>query len=47
MRGAWINDIEGIGQADVFESGGLKECRGVFVPSDAGKAMVAAQESGA
>ena len=47
MKEAWINDIEGIGQADIFESRGLKECRGVFVPSDPGKAMVAAQEDGA
>lgn len=44
MREAWVNDIEGVGQAEVFESRGLKECRGVFVPDDPGKAMVAAQE---
>lgn len=44
MKQAWINDVEGVGQAEVVARGQLKECRGVFIPSNPTKAMSVTME---
>lgn len=44
MKQSWVNDIEGIGQAEVSDCGQLKECRGVFIPSNPTKAISATLE---
>ncbi|UYG06855.1 hypothetical protein [Halomonas sp. M4R1S46] len=47
MQEAWINEIEGVGQAEINEVRGIKECNGVFIPSSFGKLMAAELEGGA